>query len=199
MASRRRTEREEWAPQFLRELHYSLLTCGEAEGPTQGYWTEFMTRVLLRTSNRLKLGLCSQYLPVEQVDWAKASKERGLRREYLFDFTMFKGWSGYELPRVVVEHENLYSKAEFLLDFWKLMLGFAPLRVMFGYTRRENQVLKRWNDVEGLSRTRDWVYPAESSDLVLIGHREMEPTGFKVWTRLAGQTEWKGPTELSGT
>jgi len=53
------------------------------------------------------------------------------RREYLFDFTLYPEWKDYSLPSLIIEHENQWSDGTFMLDFWKLMMGLAPLRVMF--------------------------------------------------------------------
>jgi hypothetical protein len=131
-------------------------------------------------------------------DWKSATtQDDGLRREYLYDYTMFSGWEGSELPTVLVEHENLYSEAEFFLDFWKVMFGFAPLRVMIGYTTKADGVVARWESVRKVTVARKWIYPMQSDDLVLIGHPEMQPTGFKVWRRSAGSESWAGPMDLA--
>lgn len=180
---------------FLRELNAACLARHDSAGKakkTRG-WTRHMSRVLHDVAAANDLGCCCKYTDAKtaphhhhrpKVDPAKTA---GMHREYLFDFTWYRTWKRYEQPAVIIEHENQWNRDAFMLDFWKLSLGLAPLRVMFGYTRSEDDWVKWRGKVNRTIEKRSWVFPAGSEDLVLLGHRGMAPDDFGVMFRTADQ------------
>lgn len=149
-----------------------------------------MANALWCTAARMGLGVCSKSLADATDDWKEAKKEEGLKREYLYDFTFYRTWQPYELPEVIVEHENAWSEGGFLLDFWKLMFGSAPLRVMFGYGRELKRARKYLESAWAEKRKNNWYFPPKTEDLVLLGFRDMEPRAFEVYRRRCGETDW---------
>jgi hypothetical protein len=91
----------------------------------------------------------------------------------------------WETPALILEHENAWDQGAFLVDFWKLLLGYAPVRVMIGYSRdaRDHEPwVARVNAI--LADHREEIrLPDRVEDLILLGHRGMTPTGYAVYRR----------------
>ncbi len=156
-----------------------------------------MTIVLKSTATRMRMGVCSASLLDGATTFKDAvSKKLGYRREYLWDYTLFRKWKEYELPSVIIEHENSHGREGFLLDFWKLMLGFAPLRVMVGYVSRRRDCSVRFREMERVARSME--KPQTTTDLVLIRSPDMKEDKpyFLGWERPAGQDEWEERSDV---
>ncbi len=147
---------------------------------TEANSTRYMTDRLVDVATALGLSVCARTLssPVP----GDLPHER---REYLFDVTMYPEWEPYSLPDVLVEHENSHRREAFLYDFWKLMMGYAPLRVMIGYARTKSEAEALASEVESLKmRVAD-----DTEDLVMIGHRNMGPLDWVARNR-SGRAVW---------
>jgi hypothetical protein len=131
-------------------------------------WTSFMKGCLLDLAETHRMHVCAEGLgrmPGRNVD-----PGRHLAAEFLFDFTVYKkaDWEAWSLPSIIIEHENQWTETAFLQDFWKLLIGHAPLRVMFGYARRASDVDSRVRALFAHERTSRWTYPLGTEDLVLL-------------------------------
>jgi hypothetical protein len=107
-------------------------------------------------------------------------------RDHLFDVTWFRrDCTDWETPLLILEHENAWNRSAFLVDFWKLLVGYAPVRVMMGYSRHEQEHdlwIAEVNQI--LSDERRGVrLPDGVDDVILLGHRGMKPTGYAVYRR----------------
>lgn len=108
------------------------------------------------------------------------------KREYLFDVTWFlRTCADWDTPALILEHENLWNREAFMADFWKLLIGYAPLRVMMAYAG-DSEARESWiahvNEV--LSHREAAIrLPDDVDDLILLGHRGMKPTGYAVYRR----------------
>ena len=122
--------------------------------------------------------------------WGSGGSGAGIHREYLFDFTWYSEWKSWELPTVVIEHENSWSMNEFLFDLWKLMMAGSGLRVMIGYRRASVMPESYLEAIHSASLAGGWRFPLGTEDLVLLGHGRMGPRGFHVFHRPAGQERW---------
>lgn len=121
-----------------------------------------------------------------------------MHREYLFDMTWYGEWEKWSQPVVIIEHENKWNHDEFLIDHWKLMMGFAPLRVSFGYARSEEDRRKLAASLHQMCSSPKWVFPSECEDLVFLGYREMpSKRSFMLLHRPRGQHEFRDDGELS--
>jgi len=160
--------------------------------------TKFMSKILHQMVEQADMGCCCMYWDAHASaagqGWKNATKEQGLEIEHLFDFTWFKTWVPYEQPAVIIEHENNGSKDAFLKDLWKILVGFAPLRVMIGYAGRSDLWKSYLDDMNNLSSKAQWSYPVGSEDLVLVGYWRMEPQHFRILRR----QEAKGTFEDHG-
>lgn len=105
--------------------------------------------------------------------WCEAPEHRqqrgGQTREWLWDLTWYNvnESKSFVRPEVIIEHENHLGDVAFLDDLWKVLCGFAPLRVMIGYTRSTQEALEKRqlavrNAVEG------WTFPEDVADLVIL-------------------------------
>ena len=148
-----------------------------------------MSTILFDVARKAGLGVCSTHGGNAPADWKSATKKRGWAREFLFDFTMYRDWRDFSQPEVILEHENVWHVDAFMRDFWKLMFGYAPLRVMIGYRRdaADGAYLKA---IRQHASARGWRYPPGVEDLVLIGHYGMAPQAFHVVIRSADSEEW---------
>ncbi|WP_373044605.1 hypothetical protein [Vulgatibacter sp.] len=185
---------------FLTLLKEALPTdwSGHDTVPGASGWTQFMTDRLTLVARNAGLGICSHYLEDAPRTWKNEGATRQLRREYGFDFTLFRDWTEYEQPAVLIEHENAWNLRAFLADFWKLMFGYAPLRVMFGYHASESGISAYVERIRELARANSWTYPSGTEDIVLLGHNGMEPHAFRVLRRYANSGEWRESGVLSG-
>ena len=112
------------------------------------------------------------------------------KREYLFDATWFRrNCRDWDTPDLILEHENLWDLREFMVDFWKLLLGYAPLRVMVGYSRDQAEHEAWISAVNDALRDCAIRIPADVEDLILLGHRGMKPTDYSVYRRRDRQFE----------
>jgi hypothetical protein len=147
-------------------------------------WTRFMApRIRGACSGRFCCSRTGAAAPL-------AVQDGGLHREHLFDFTFYRDDAFYRLPEVIVEHENSHRPGAFMYDFWKLMLGYAPLRVMFGYAANEHGVASRAALIHSTSTNAGWVYPPGVSDLVLLRSRETPPMEWQILERRDGSSSW---------
>ena len=172
--------------EFLRALKDAKRRGTEPAEVSAASWTHYMTGRLLDLAKENELHLCGKTLGHFGPDL----KTEHLAREYLFDFTLYErdAWKNHSLPCVIIEHENQWSEGEFLRDLWKVMIGFAPLRVMFGYARDEQGVKALATAVR--REAASWSYPAQGvEDLVLLRHPGAtawrllrRPPGAKAWS-----------------
>ncbi|MCP3063083.1 hypothetical protein LXT21_30340 [Myxococcus sp. K38C18041901] len=176
---------------FARSLTNALPVDWNVEEPVEGSknWTQFMARRLQAAARELNLAACSTSIEAPR-DWAPSMMKTGWAREFLFDYTLFSDWGTFTQPVVILEHENNWNVHSFMEDFWKLMVGYAPLRVMIGYGRDANHVEEYVTAIRESAIKGKWRYPPAVEDLVLIGHGEMTPRGFKVVNRRAESQEW---------
>jgi hypothetical protein len=125
----------------------------------------------------------------------------GEAREYLWDFTMYDRIAGkrpaemWNLPCVVIEHENAYSLPAFRFDHWKTLFSHAPLRIAIGYVRqtmadRRGEWVQEINDA---CEANAWHFPPNTEDLIALGHYGMTEgnNNFEFWRRRRGQRSWK--------
>ncbi|MBZ4395346.1 hypothetical protein OWM54_19370 [Myxococcus sp. MISCRS1] len=152
-------------------------------------WSQFMAARLVEAARELKLGVCATGSGAPS-EWSKTTLHSGYAREFLFDYTMFRDWDSYTQPEVILEHENAWSVDAFMEDFWKLMVGYAPLRVMIGYCQNLERTAEYVTAIRKSASEGNWRYPPGVEDLVLIGHGRMTPRGFKVVNRRAESQEW---------
>lgn len=176
---------------FLQELnHQHKMGTKPVTGGAKG-WTRYMTKLLHLTASQCGLiCCCKQGAKGEHLEIF--GEHSGCKeREYLFDLTWYPGDIGvHEQPLVLIEQENSYSLQEFQLDFWKTMLGLAPLRVMIGYTKTKTE---RQSRVEWINHSADkycWKYPDSSEDLLLLGYRQMKHGDFLVAFRGNEEHQW---------
>ncbi|MBZ0117784.1 MAG: hypothetical protein K8H88_12350 [Sandaracinaceae bacterium] len=95
----------------------------------------------------------------------------GEQREWLWDLSWYEpgGDERFVQPLVLIEHENAHGESQFLDDWWKVLAGYAPLRVMIGYTTSAEALPRRIDLVR--ARTRRWIFPRDASDVVILrGH-----------------------------
>jgi hypothetical protein len=145
-------------------------------------WTEYMANRVWRIVTAHELHLCTTTGSIRPPTDPVALEH--WRRECLFDFTLYeKGWHDYSLPSVIIEHENSWRHEAFMFDFWKLMMGFAPLRVMFGYVGTETQLDERFEHIRRHAHTSGWRYPEHVEDLVLLRSPEMDTKEWRVLSR----------------
>ncbi len=132
-----------------------------------------------------------------------ADPRHGEAREYLWDFTMYKAVAkkrpadAWNLPCVVVEHENLHGFAAFRFDHWKTLLSRAPLRVAIGYVSK-TKAKRRGEWVEAINETSvtdAWDFPPNTEDLIALGYFGMtKADNFEFWWRHGNNRQW---TELA--
>lgn len=160
-------------------------------------WTAWMTERLHDVARDAGLScLCKNRDHRSDFEGCGAGETRGLQRERLYDLTWYRAWTSYEIPSVIIEHENSYSLDAFLNDHWKLMFGWAPLRVSIGYARDAaalDAYLPHLNDTAARA---GWRFPPDCEDLSLLGHRGMHPRSFRVLHRAPGATEWRDLSSL---
>ncbi|HRI66699.1 MAG TPA: hypothetical protein PK156_20780 [Polyangium sp.] len=140
-------------------------------------WSGFMFSALADAAGDCGMVCCASRLQ-GGPQWA--------RREHLFDITWYRHDCGdWETPIVILEHENQWNKREFLVDFWKLLLGYAPLRVMIGYCAKAAEREEWVDSVNSIlnQRTQYIGLPDGVEDLILLGHKGMATTGFSVYQR----------------
>ncbi|RKG68665.1 hypothetical protein D7V80_11755 [Corallococcus sp. CA054B] len=119
----------------------------------------------------------AQALHQDQVDTVRGER---MNVDFFWYELDSKQWSR---PTVVIEHENVEEGA--LLDFWKVTLLDAPLRVFIGYARTKAGVTKLFERLTTQEGMDEWRVPAGAADLVILGDYE-ECLDFTAWTRTAG-------------
>lgn len=144
-------------------------------------WTDFVFRALADAARDCGMVSCAA-----RTSTKTPREEAWTRREYLFDVTWFRpNCTDYETPSLILEHENAWDQGAFLLDFWKILVGYAPVRVMMGYSRHKSEHapwIAKVNEILA-DESRGVRLPADVEDLILLGHRDMEPTGYAVYRR----------------
>lgn len=136
----------------------------------------------------------------EAADQAEMQyRGHGHEREVLFDGLWLPGKvSNYRLPQVVIEHENGTKLEDILYDLRKVMMAWAPVRVMFGYAQREQDPYLRVAELEERIKGFGWTYPPGCEDLILIGPYLMPtPRSYLVLYRPPGVTSF-APLEVPG-
>lgn len=146
-------------------------------------WTSYMTERILDVAQATAAHVCARTI--------SPGRKAHERSEYLFDFTFYvTDWKDYSLPIVLIEHENQWNEKAFLRDFWKLMFGYAPLRVMFGYTASTKKTTLLVERLRSEAAASSWKYPADTEDLVFIGHRGMGALDWRILHRACGSSDW---------
>ena len=170
---------------FLNELDRAVRAKSPPADLTPGNWTYYMTGRLLALANSASAHVCSRTLG--QIPAVGQGQHES--QEYLFDFTLYEknDWRHWSLPSVIIEHENQWSEREFLVDFWKVLVGFAPLRVMFGYTKERSGTAGLANTIDSHASTSRWRYPVDVEDLVLLRAPEMTWPHWTVLYRANGK------------
>jgi len=155
-------------------------------------WTDWIAVQLHEVARQRRLSCCCHFAPHSAtLDSGERGQPRGYHLENLFDMTWYRDWSRYELPEVIIEHENEWRFKAFMRDHWKLMMGRAPLRVSFGYTRKRDGWKQLQKKLNGHATRNAWSFPATTEDLVLVGHGHMmTPHDYKVLHRGAGDRSW---------
>lgn len=127
----------------------------------------------------------------------------GEHREYLWDFTMYDNDAAgaWNLPQVVVEHENDHSLDAFRFDHWKTLCAVAPLRVAIGYAGKQPSTRADWVtqiNVAAREKLNGWYLPSGTEDLIALGYYGMTQGdgNFRFWRRRGTETEWS-PLERS--
>ncbi len=161
-------------------------------------WTSFMTNCLCTLADETKMHLCGRRIPKSRACRSN-DPVRHMPNEFHYDFTLYAdgNWNWCSLPSVIIEHENQWSQHAFFQDFWKILAGFAPLRVMFGYAKDKDHVETLAASIRQKAHDDAWQYPAESEDLVLLRcpiKGGMDWPKWRVLHRPRGGS-WKTPTD----
>lgn len=130
----------------------------------------------------------------------KASQRYGEAREYVWDFTMYDRIVGkqpaeaWNLPCVVIEHENAHSLLAFRFDHWKTLFSHAPLRIAIGYVGK-HMAKRRGEWVQAINDASDanaWHFPPNTEDLIALGYYGMTKAdnNFEFWRRRNDEREW---------
>ena len=116
----------------------------------------------------------------------------GHGRELLYDGVWLPQNDGsYRLPHVLIEHENGTTPEHFIYDMRKLMMAWAPLRVMIGYVPVGHDPHERIETIRRAAETGRWVYPNDCEDLVLVDPYWMHsPRDYLVLHRPAGSSKF---------
>lgn len=143
-------------------------------------WTAFVFEALANAA--LDCGMVSCAARHSTV---ASQTEVWARREHLFDVTWFRrDCTDWEPPVLILEHENAWDKRAFLVDFWKLLVGYAPIRVMMGYSRHPRDHESWISEVNQIIADESRVpLPQDVDDVILLGHRGMQPSGYAVYRR----------------
>ncbi|HZF50164.1 MAG TPA: hypothetical protein VE093_16005 [Polyangiaceae bacterium] len=144
-------------------------------------WTGFVFSALARAAADCGMVSCAA-----RHATAASRAEPWALREHLFDVTWFRhDCTDWDTPFLILEHENAWDRRAFLVDFWKLLVGYAPVRVMIGYSRRafdHDPWISEVNEI--LSSKHSGVrLPDGVDDVILLGHRGMTPSGYAVYRR----------------
>lgn len=154
-------------------------------------WTNYMAKRIRGVADAKDLRLCTT--TGSAIEKSAGEESKHWRCEYLFDFTLYrKEWEDYSLPLVIIEHENQWNSAAFMFDFWKLMIGFAPLRVMFGYAGTQALLEQRIQGIRDNARASAWNYPESVEDLVLLRSPDMDTKTWQILSREG--TVWRDRT-----
>jgi len=119
---------------------------------------------------------CSKYIfkALSEAAGSAGIDYRGhsYKRELLYDGVWLPQNGGvYRLPQVVIEHENGTSEEHFIYDMRKLIMAWAPLRVMIGYVPAggNHKPVDRLATIRAAAEKGHWIYPAGCEDLALVG------------------------------
>lgn len=175
------------AKRFLEALGAAMHGAGNPRwngSPAQ--WTLYMLSRLLDAANANSLHMCARGIG--------RGNGHHMAQEFLFDITMYDQvrWVDWGQPSIIIEHENLWSDESFYADFWKLLVGFAPLRVMFGYANNEADVRTRAANLSQKGAASGWTYPSGVEDLVVLRSPDMNWPDWVVVHRPDGRG-WSAP------
>lgn len=165
---------------FLRHLFHALHKTWEASGvapQTPGAYSAYMFDVLSRAAALAGMNY----------------RGHGRGGELLFDgLWLHQGAGRDSLPQVVIEHENGTSDEHVIYDLRKLMMAWAPVRVMICYAPRGYSLAQRITELEQAIAARDWTYPDGCEDLVLVGPFFMDtPRDYTVLHRPEGTAQFR--------
>lgn len=148
-------------------------------GNNQGAWTEAITAWLGATSVALSHTIRSR--------WHVGGEDR-------FDYSLVPNALKGTLPSVLIEHELSTAPKAFDSDFRKLLLGFAPVRVMFGYVEPNASRSRVIEQVNKRSAEFDWQFPENTEDVLLVGYHTMTGVDRDNWVlaiRGHGTSVWR--------
>ncbi|HRI65763.1 MAG TPA: hypothetical protein PK156_16065 [Polyangium sp.] len=187
------------AAEFLDALAKPLKKLQPPKSSSSQDWTVYMTQCLFDAAKKhLHVHMCSRTL--QKVDGPPKGSLTHMSKEFLYDITLYASanWEDWSLPDVIVEHENHHSHQAFLWDFWKLLTGHAPLRVMFGYANGSDGVEERVKLVHNTAAKSKWQYPNDSEDLVIVRAPNMTWSTWRVLYRRRKTKTWVeyGPATL---
>ncbi len=185
------------AADFAKALH-SKFDASRRDGhktKTAGAWTRHVFPLLREIAEEHRLWWAGRGM-------GDLSPRYGETREYLWDFTMYEWVAGrrpvntWNLPCVVIEHENAHDRGAFRLDHWKTLFSHAQLRVAVGYVGARAEAKRQdWvDDINVAARlgANAWHFPDGTEDLIALGYYGMtKGTGnYLFWRRSHGETQW---------
>lgn len=187
------------AVSFASALHNKFATARATAHATvtQAEWSRFIFPLLGEIASTHGLwwaGRTGGTRPLETV---------GQQREFLWDFSMYDNEVAgtWNLPQVIVEHENVRSLDAFRFDHWKTLCALAPLRIAIGYCP---DVTAQDGWVGAINQASEhpangWHPPAHVEDLIVLGHARMtEADGnYRFWRRRGTERIWT-PIDLRG-
>lgn len=181
------------AQTFASELHtrFNDSRAAADETNTAGDWSRHVFPIFADIAEK------------HQLWWAGLNTGRprprsGESREYLWDFTMYHPDADglWNLPRVIIEHENSHAVTAFRFDHWKTLCGLAPLRVAIGYVGASAATKRQeWVDeinAAGKAEANAWHFPPDTEDLIALGYYGMtQGSGNHLfWRRTAASRKW---------
>ena len=184
------------AESFARELHaeFEKKRVKGHKTKTVSEWTRHLFPMLAEIARRKNLWWAGR-----GYGEGKGELRDGEAREYLWDFTMYHRIKGrraaktWNLPCVIIEHENSYNLPAFKFDHWKTLFSHAPLRVAIGYVRKR-MASRREEWVEEINRSADrhaWHFPPQCEDLIALGYYGMtKADNFEFWRRGRSERRW---------
>ena len=180
------------AVDFARALHtkFDETRAAGHKTNTSGDWTHHVFPLLGAIAKDHRLWWAGRGM-------GKVNPRYGERREYLWDFTMYEPDSAglWNLPRVIIEHENAHGYKAFSFDHWKTLCGYAPLRVAIGYRGKRSANLRyEWIEkinLAAMAPANEWLFPPDTEDLIALGYDGMTASGnFEFWRRRGKEREW---------
>lgn len=173
---------------FLKHLRAALHPTWEAAGVSPRKWKDYSEYIFGALS---KASVAAHTEP----------RCKGAGGELLYDMVWLPQNGGaYRLPEVVIEHENGVSEEHFTYDLRKLMMGWAPLRVMISYVPVGHEPLERLETLRAVAAKGQWNYPSNCADLVLVGPCVLQtPRDYLVLYRPDGARAFESRGMLADT